>query len=405
MSNILIIKEKYLLNQYQCQGLNRELASFKIEEMAIPYAEFIPRLYNFCEELGFKNEYTMPSRAFCSDENQGLPILLLAKHFGTFPFNHGLVGGIIAIDRNGPHAHHGEDLVIIQASHVGYDPETGIYGKYCRPRRLNNYASDSCGKLANIINPYIDEYRFARDHIFLNKGHDGKYLIRIKNSFIDFSSNPIKQGIVLKLQDIVNHGTSGGFIQPVSVFSTSHVFEVSDEFRKRIDATNYEWKVGDGEPIGNLLFHDIFYFKEDLQETRDSNRIHNSLLEFMPRIVTSEAPPLLAAQITMQVEFPRAVESIRKDEVYKGKNLLYIAGLNIDISKYKDYPSTTYFVPWAAHIQLKENTPKEYMHPLEQDLIYKKIMEQEVENPDQRSLKEEIGMMLDAPRYNIRAPK
>ena len=74
----------------------------------------------------------MPSRAFCSDESQGYPIILIAKHFGTFPFNHGLVGGIVATDRHGPHAHHGKDLVIIQASHVGYDPESGRFGVYRR---------------------------------------------------------------------------------------------------------------------------------------------------------------------------------------------------------------------------------------------------------------------------------
>ena len=57
----------------------------------------------------------MPSRAFCSDESQGYPIILITKHFGTFPFNHGLVGGIVATDRHAPHSHHGKDLVIIQA--------------------------------------------------------------------------------------------------------------------------------------------------------------------------------------------------------------------------------------------------------------------------------------------------
>ena len=63
----------------------------------------------------------MPSRAFCSDENQGYPIILIAKHFGSFPFNHGRVGVIVVTDRHGPHAHHGKDMVIIQASHVGYE--------------------------------------------------------------------------------------------------------------------------------------------------------------------------------------------------------------------------------------------------------------------------------------------
>jgi hypothetical protein len=62
--------------------------------------------------LGFGVGNIMPSRAFCADENQGFPTILITKHFGTFPFNHGRVGGIVATDRHGPHA---QDMVIIRA--------------------------------------------------------------------------------------------------------------------------------------------------------------------------------------------------------------------------------------------------------------------------------------------------
>lgn len=64
---------------------------------------------------GFEAGHIIPSRAFCSDENQGFPIILITKHFAAFPFNHGRVGGIVATGRHGPHADHGKDLVIIQA--------------------------------------------------------------------------------------------------------------------------------------------------------------------------------------------------------------------------------------------------------------------------------------------------
>ena len=51
----------------------REMATFNVDGMAIPYPEFVPRLYNLCIQLGFRKGLIMPSRAFCSDENQGLP--------------------------------------------------------------------------------------------------------------------------------------------------------------------------------------------------------------------------------------------------------------------------------------------------------------------------------------------
>lgn len=102
------------------------MADFHIAGMMLRYSSFIPRLYNLCRSLGFKTGKIMPSRAFCSDENQGYPIILITKHFGVFPFNHGQVGGIVATDRHAPHAEHGRDMVIIHASHVGYDPERRV---------------------------------------------------------------------------------------------------------------------------------------------------------------------------------------------------------------------------------------------------------------------------------------
>lgn len=391
-------------HKYREPQIVRELAPFKVDGLALPYAEFVPRLYNFCMELKFRKGFIMPSRAFCSDENQGLPIILLTKHFGTFPFNHGRVGGVIAIDRHGPHAHHGEDLVIVQASHVGYDPDTGVYGKYVRPKMMERCVSDSCGKLMHVITPYLEQYHFARERIFLHRGEGGRYLITVKNSFVDFASHPVKDGLVLRLHTIAKVDEDG-LVKPQAVHSTSHAFEVSEEFRKRIDATNYQWKSGAGEAIGDLLAPDLFYFREDFHETDESILLERNLIEFMPKIVTAKNPPLLAAKINVQLEFARAVESIRRGDAYRGRNLLYVSGLNIDISEYKNFPPTTYFVPWAAHVQLMDQTPTEYIQPIEQEKIFAKLMEQSIDNPDQVNLKEQIGRMLDAPRFDIRSPK
>ena len=115
---------------------------------------FAPRLYNLCKSLGFEVGKIMPSRAFCSDENQGYPVILVGKHFGTFPFNHGMVGGIVATDRHGPHAHHGKDLVIIQASHVGYDPDSKTFGTYRRSQTEHDDATCTCGKVGAVIEWY-----------------------------------------------------------------------------------------------------------------------------------------------------------------------------------------------------------------------------------------------------------
>ncbi|MGB5726892.1 MAG: hypothetical protein WBM52_06735 [Thiogranum sp.] len=147
------------------------VGDFRIDDM-VRYRLFVPRLYNLCKSLGFEAGNIMPSRAFCSDENQGYPIILITKHFGTFPFNHGMVGGIVATDRHGPHAHHGKDLVIIQASHVGYDPDTRTFGSYRRIQTADDESTVTCGKIGAVIEWYQGEYGFAQDNIYLSRKGD-----------------------------------------------------------------------------------------------------------------------------------------------------------------------------------------------------------------------------------------
>ncbi|MCD6389062.1 MAG: hypothetical protein J7L69_06595 [Desulfobulbaceae bacterium] len=390
-----------MLNKYRDPFVVKEVAPFRVNGLAIPYPEFVPRLYNFCKELGFHKGHIMPSRAFCSDENQGLPIILLTKHFGTFPFNHGRVGGMLAVDRHGPHSHHGDDLVIVQASHVGYDPDTGGYGTYHRPQVSGDNLCVSCGKLTHVITPYLDLYHFARDRIFLRRDEDGRYLITVKNFFIDFGYHPVERGLVMKLSNIVE-GDSQGIIRPVSQASTTQSYEVSPAFKKRLDAQGYEWKSGQGESIGKFLTADLFFFKEHFHETDESLLLERNLIEFMPDIVSAKYPSLRAAKTNIQLEFARVIESIRCGDEYAGRSLLYIAGLNIDISEYDGFPPTNYFIPWAAHVQLKDGTPEEYTHPVEQEDLFAKLMSQDVKNPDQIDLKENIQRMLKAPRFDVR---
>jgi hypothetical protein len=391
-----------MLNKYRQPYILRKVAPFKIDNLAMPYPEFVPRLYNFCIELGFRKDHIMPSRAFCSDENQGLPIILLTKHFGIFPFNHGRVGGLFAVDRNGPHSHHGDDLLIVQASHVGYDPDTGEYGTYKRPKISEDNISVSCGKLTHVITPYLEQYQFARERIFLRRDENGRCLIVAKNYFIDFGSHPVEEGLVLKLSNIVDQDEHG-IIHPMASASTTQSYEVSKHFKQRLDDAGYEWKSGPGESIGKLLTSDLFYFKTNFHATGDSVLLEKNLLEFMPDIVSAKYPALRVAKTSIQLEFVRVVQAIRSDEAYIGRNLLYVAGLNIDIPEYKGFPTTNYFVPWAAHVQFEGGTPVEYSYPIEQEDLFAKLMSLSTDNPNQLDLKASIQQMLKAPHLDIRS--
>ncbi|MGB5178136.1 MAG: hypothetical protein WBP44_05330 [Gammaproteobacteria bacterium] len=46
------------------------VSNFHLDHM-MRYSLFAPRLYNLCRSLGFEAGNIIPSRAFCSDKNQG----------------------------------------------------------------------------------------------------------------------------------------------------------------------------------------------------------------------------------------------------------------------------------------------------------------------------------------------
>lgn len=362
--------------------LQATLGNFQLDGMMMRYSLFVPRLYNFALSLGMQPGKITPSRAFCSDESQGFPIILLAKHFGSFPFNHGRVGGIVATDRNGPHASHGKDMVIVQASHVGYNPENATFGNYRRLQREDQCATANCGKIFQTIEWYLEEYQYAQKNIHLERSGDDFY-ITLDNQLLSENRD---EGLMLALEKLIAINDDGVF-KFFRAQSTTKTFLASAEF---IAATGDAWPVTK-EPIAALLTPDLFHFKRDFpRDIEGFSHLENNLIDPMPWIVTSKEPMLLSAQINTQIEFDRSYRSIVKEHSYQGKNLLFIAGINIDISPRKGqiFPLTK-FVPWAAYIQ-KENGES---YTLEQQELNDILAEQTVENQQQIDLEQAIESM------------
>lgn len=354
------------------------LGSYHMAEVAIRYSEFVPRLYNLTKSLGFSPGKIMPSRAFCSDESQGFPIILLTKHFGAFPFNHGRVGGVIASDRHGPHAHHGKDLVIIHASHVGYDPESKAFGTYRRLQTEQHKHTTNCGKICGTLDWYIKEYKFAQDNIHLSKV-GSEYHIAIDNQLLHSER---EQGLLLKLDKLLKKNRAGE-LHAIKSLSTSKVFVLSSKLLNKLKIGH--WKDGQTKVIGERLTADLFTFKRQSNDHMDRN-----LINAMPHIVTDEWPALKAAQVNTQVEFDSAFRSVVQEPEYQGKRLLFISGLNVDISPDvgQIFPLTK-FIPWAAYYQTKDGKHETW----EQQELYNRLKAQPIENPDQVELETAIREM------------
>jgi len=113
----------------------------------------------------------------------------------------------------------------------------------------------------------------------------------------------------------------------------------------------------------------------------------------MPALVTSVNPALDAARYHTQLEFDRTYRSILRADCYRNKNLLFISGVNIDISPPKGFPFPLIkFVPWAAYGSLRGGRGFVW----EQDQVSKALRRQPDENPDRLSFDASIQRMADA---------
>jgi len=371
------------------------MGDFKLDGHMMRYSLFVPRFYNLCKSYGFEPGRIMPSRAFCSDESQGFPIILIAKHFGAFPFNHGLVGGIMATDRHGPHAHHGKDLVIIQASHVGYDPETGEFGVYRRLQMDPLTHTASCGKIGAVIEWYLQEYNFAKANVSFAV-IDGQAVVIVDNQFLDSSR---KEGLFLALDQIIDMGP-GTRPEPLRVLSTSKVFPVGFAFKNRMPESF--WQTDSPVAIGEQLKADLFSYQRTISSAIEGrDQLERNLSRMMPKIVTAASPALAAARVNIQIEFDRAYRTLLREPGYQGKNLAFIAGINIDISPQEGqlFPLTK-FVPWAAYIQTRGG--KQFT--LEQEELMEALLGQSTANPDRIELSNAIHIMEETPEIRINLP-
>ncbi|UCC55555.1 MAG: hypothetical protein JSU75_09335 [Gammaproteobacteria bacterium] len=371
------------------------LNNFRLEGSTFRYSSFVPRLYNYVRSLGFKPGKMLPSRAFCSDENQGYPIIVLTKHFGTFPFNHGRGGAVVATYRHAPYAEHGEGLVIIQASHVGYEPENNRFGTYSRIHTKDNRNTPCCGKLAGILDWYQEQYRIAQADILLERCN-GELCLRIDNGLLRGTR---KEGLFLRLKRLVRPDAEGKFT-PLHTRSTAKSFLALEALQRQLADLDSGLQEGQRIAIGDHLKPDMFYFRRSLDETVEGrNHQELSLMYPMPWIVTSPWPLLTAAQINTQIEFDRTLRTVAHAHCFRDKCVFYISGLNIDISPQPGDPfPTTKFVPWAAYLRDRKGGQR----VIEQSELVSLLREQSKENPDQIDLDKAFRDMAEAESVEIR---
>ena len=86
-------------------------------------------------------------------------------------------------------------------------------------------------------------------------------------------------------------------------------------------------------------------------------------------------------------------------ERYISKRVVFISGLNIDISPYEieAFPLTT-FVPWAAFVQ----EPNDHCYVMEQREVVDCLLDQKADNPDEVYLETAIQKMKETRKIEIK---
>ena len=98
-------------------------------------------------------------------------------------------------------------------------------------------------------------------------------------------------------------------------------------------------------------------------------------------------------------EFDSAYRSLVQTPAMNGRNLLFVAGLNIDISPNpgEEFPLTK-FVPWAAFLQRADGSRE----ILEQDELVERLGAHSANNPRQIDLEGAIKTMSAKREIDIR---
>jgi hypothetical protein len=371
-----------------------------LEGSLIEYRFMIPRVYNWCKSLGMNKGKIMPSVGFCSDENQGFAAVLILKHFGAYPFSHAYIGGQLALDRHGPHAAHGKDVVIFHASHVGYDTEVMTYGSYRRAQveDQTNAMSTCCGKVAGILAPYKQQHARMLSEIRLKEDGDRVLVSFVNTAIVNLHEEGQREGIEL----IIEHLIKGSLDEPIGSTSTRRTYVASDEITElfknalseqaktkkqkedpSLDARNQEWWRLDHPDLKGILTGKHYKFVK-FGLDGESNRLERILLPHMPEILSSgDGPEFTGAVIIAQSEFNRAVHSVAAEPAYADKNLVLISGINVDISltSQEDVTAfpTTMFLPWAAYVQTSDGERV----VVEQEDLIQALMSSSVANEDE----------------------
>lgn len=296
--------------------------SLKVKGRLMPYEEFSGRLKNFCHSLGFGK--------------------VKIRHLGSCSKPDGVTADILQKNSGG-------DAVIILSCRVSYNPNWGGFGGLPQllVRDKNGDGVEQCP--AAFIAPFLQQYRFAKEHIYLTATEQGQYLITVPESLL--KPDEAKHGAKLIIDlDKVAEPDHDGTVVPVMISGSMFSFALSNKLRRTLEAQSYDWKTGRSIPIDQYLGSELFSFVDFEQSVDRTSPFWPTLLPHLRRIVTHRTPNLWAAETHLRQEFSRAIDTFIAEHRASFGNMLCLAGLDIDMSPFIGHDEH-FFVPWKAYLE------------------------------------------------------
>lgn len=339
--------------------------SCHIRGRMISSREFLPRLKNYCLSLGFRKPIVL-----APEPSVALDMLSDDTADAIFAVKNVICSG--------------NDSVTLLAARVAYNPNWGVYGGL--PRPLIHETSDcrTKGTIANFIAPYLAQYHFAQNHIYLACHETDQYLVTLPSDLINSGQGNAGQKLKILVDKMVELDEQGHY-SPHSVSGSLVSFRLSAQFLHLLKENNFPWSTLKKQRIGKFLIPDLFVFEDTRQANgKDGNSSRNgrrrtfaeTLQPVINHIITDAHPQLLAAMIHLQSEFSHAVDEMQHSSAEKdSENLLCIAALDIDLGSFGER-GKRYFVPWAACLH-RAGTDDALTHQLEQDDLFVALMAQE----------------------------
>lgn len=294
----------------------------------MPAYDFLPRLQKLCLSLGFNNpvieksgKLALPAAGSPGDIAQG------ARAESSEQVD-------------------GLDHIIILSTTVPYEQNWGGYSGLPGQHRRETTGAGPEETPADFILPYLRQYQFAQTHIYLGYDSTGRFVITLPD-FLAWGKEGIDcNHLNLSLEKIAEPNAKGQF-EPLVVAGSLVTFAGAAHFRQAMDKEMYSGKPGVFSPIGEHLGPEMFRFVPPALPTDSPSPFSAMLLPMMPWIVAHRTPHLAATLVHLQANFSRQCEAFAATGPNDLRNLLCVAGLDIDMKGFRGR-TDRYFVPWHA---------------------------------------------------------